>query len=189
MNAKEQVIGGEICAVPALTGVSAAKSSKFTAQLGQYLLAAALGAAIYASVSRYVIQTVAVVGTSMTPTLVDSQRYLLNRLVYQFHTPQRSDVVVLRDPLDQGFSVKRVVGVSGDLVRIRGGTVAVNGRVLVEEYLASGTATFPSQPVAEREYRCGPDEYFVLGDNRQNSLDSRVYGPVPLRNILGRVVH
>lgn len=130
-----------------------------------------------------------VVGQSMVPTLADSNRYLLNRWVYRVRAPQKSDIVVLRDPLDNGFSVKRIVATSGDSVYLSEGSIYVNGRRLNEPYLSAGTHTFATSKTSERLFKCGPDQFFVLGDNRQNSVDSRMYGPVPRQNILGLLVH
>jgi signal peptidase I len=149
---------------------------------------AALALASYFIISHFVLQSVQVVGVSMAPTLHDSQQYLLNRWVYYFRAPRRSDVVVLRDPIDQGFAVKRVIGTSGDCVCLKDGKVYVNGCKLDEPYLVSGMPTFPYMSDKEKPITLGKDEYFVLGDNRKNSADSRTYGPVPRRSILGLIV-
>lgn len=130
-----------------------------------------------------------VVGQSMVPTLADSNRYLLNRWIYHVRAPQRSDIVVIRDPLDNGFSVKRVVAASGDSVYLKEGSVYINGRKLQEPYLPSGTRTFTLSRASEQLFKCGQNQYFVLGDNRPNSVDSRMYGPIPKQNILGLVIH
>ena len=80
----------------------------------QCLVVAVLAAASYFVISHFLLQSVKVVGRSMVPTLCDSQHYLLNRWVYYVRAPQRSDVVVLRDPSDNGFSVKRIIATPGD---------------------------------------------------------------------------
>ena len=158
-------------------------------QAGQFLVVALLAFASYFFISRFFLQSVKVVGVSMVPTLRDSQQYLLNRWVLHLRAPHRADVVVLRDPVDNGFSVKRIVGVAGDSISVTHGAVYVNGQMLQEPYLVPGTRTFA--PPAEREqfFKCGPDQYFVLGDNRNFSVDSRAYGTIPRRNILGLLVH
>lgn len=150
------------------------------------LLACAL--ASYLLISHFLVQSVRVVGMSMLPTLHDSQLYLLNRWVLLFRAPQRSEIVVLRDPLDGGFAVKRVIAVDGDSVYLSGGDVYVNGQRLTEKYLPSGTATFSASRARDQLFKCRAGQYFVLGDNRANSLDSRTYGPVSRRDILGLII-
>src|ERR1043165_1913295 len=81
----------------------------FLQQIYQCFSVAALGRASYFIISHFVLQSVRVVGVSMVPTLSDSQQYVLNRWVYYFRSPKPSDAVVLRDPVDQGFAVKRII--------------------------------------------------------------------------------
>jgi len=157
-------------------------------QVCQCLGVAALAAASYFVVSNYLIRSVRVVGRSMVPTLVDSQNYLLNTWVYYLHPPRNSDIVVLRDPSDGGFSVKRIIATPGDWVWLKDGRVYLNGYKLKEPYLAPGTVTFTDPDHHAKLLRCGRDQFFVLGDNRRNSVDSRTYGLVPRRNILGPVL-
>jgi signal peptidase I len=157
-------------------------------QLLQFAIVGLLGFVSYFVISHYVLQTVKVVGRSMVPTLYDSQRYLLNRWIYHFHPPRHNDIVVLRDPSDNGFSVKRVIATPGDSLYMKDGYVYVNGARLNETYLAPNTPTFTDSKYREKLILCGKDQFFVLGDNRLNSIDSRAYGPVPRQNILGPIV-
>jgi signal peptidase I len=154
----------------------------------QGLAVIVLGFACYYFISHFCLQSVKVVGRSMVPTLSDSQRYLLNRWIYYFRPPQRQEVVVLCDPSDHGFSVKRVIAAAGDSVYLKDGCVYVNGRKLDEPYLLPGTPTFTFSALKEQLFKCGRDQYFVLGDNRNNSVDSRTYGLVPRQNILGQII-
>jgi signal peptidase I len=124
----------------------------------------------------------------MVPTLQDSQHYLLNRWVYHLHAPRHNDVVVLRDPSDNGFSVKRVIATPGESIYLKDGSVYLNGCKLAEAYLVPGTPTFTDSDYRDKLILCGKDQYFLLGDNRLNSIDSRAYGPVPRRNILGPII-
>ena len=142
----------------------------------------------YFVISHFFIESVTVVGQSMVPTLRDSQRYLLNRWIYYVHAPQQADIVVLRDPSDNGYSVKRVIGTPGDSIWLKDGNVYVNGSKLKETYLAPGTRTFTDSKCRDQLILCGKGQFFVLGDNRVNSIDSRTYGPVPRTNILGSIV-
>jgi signal peptidase I len=157
-------------------------------QIWQCLVVATLALASYFLVSHYLFQSVRVVGVSMSPTLYDSQMYLLNRWIYLVRAPERADIVVLRDPLDNGFSVKRVVALPGDTVFLKDGVIFVNGRKIKESYLKAGTPTYAAPNYREQLFKCGPDHYLVLGDNRLNSVDGRVYGPIPRQNILGMLM-
>jgi len=112
---------------------------------------------------------------------------LLNRWVFHVRQPRRTEIVVLRDPSDNGYSVKRVIGLAGDMIALKQGEVYVNGRKLAEPYLPPGTPTYTSS-FKDQIFRCPAGCYFLLGDNRKNSIDSRSFGPVPRANILGLVV-
>ncbi len=155
-------------------------------QIVQCLIVAALCLASYWGISHFLLQSVQVVGVSMSPTLHHAGFYLLNRGVYWLRQPRPGDVVVIRDPIDQTYSVKRIVAGPGDTVRLYAGRVYVNGRPLDEPYLPAETATWPYTH-GHDTFRCGPQEYFVLGDNRMDSTDSRVYGPVHRSRILGTI--
>ncbi len=165
-----------------------AKKPSLTQQAYQCAIAFIVGLISYFIFSHYVFQSVQVVGESMAPTLYDSQQYLLNRMIYHFRDPKRSDVVVLKDPQVKGFAVKRIIAGAGDRVDLRSGKVYVNGRRLSEPYLLPNTPTFPNYTEKEKTIFLGKDQYFVLGDNRNNSADSRIYGPVPRRSILGLII-
>jgi signal peptidase I len=157
-------------------------------QLLQVLVVAGLAFGSYFIVSHFFVQSVTVVGVSMAPTLADSQRYLLNRWVFHVRSPHSSDVVVIRDPMDNGYSVKRIVAVAGDSVWLREGNVYINGTRLAEPYLSPGTPTYASALSSDQVFQCAKNEFFVLGDNRNNSVDSRAYGPIPKQNILGLII-
>jgi signal peptidase I len=157
-------------------------------QIGQFLIVGALAVASYFVISHFFLQSVKIVGRSMVPTLCDSQHYLLNRWIYYVRPPRQSDIVVLRDPSDNGYSVKRVIAAPGDSIYLKDGNVYVNGSKLIETYLSPGTPTFTDSKYRDQLILCGKGQFFVLGDNRLNSIDSRAYGPVPRVNILGPIV-
>jgi len=133
----------------------------------------------------FVAQAFRVQGTSMEPLLEDGERIVVNKFVYRFRTIERGDVVVFWYPRDPSVSfIKRVVGLPGDTVEIRAGRLYVNNVTVDERYLPSSFRdgdTFPATEV-RRGY------YFVLGDHRRSSNDSRSWGEVPERYIYGRAV-
>jgi signal peptidase I len=152
-----------------------------------YLLVAVVAFGFFRFSHRYILQTVQVAGCSMSPTLLDAKCYLLNRVVYLIRDPEAKEIVVLQDPEDKSYAVKRIVARPGDGVYMANGCLFVNGKLLQEPYLEPGTKTYTSPRYRAQMWICGVNQYFVLGDNRNNSVDSRAYGAVPRRNILGMV--
>jgi signal peptidase I len=146
-------------------------------------LAVALGLAIVVMIFLY--QPVKVEGTSMNPLLSDQERIFINKFVYRFEPIERGDVVVFWYPLDRSKSfIKRVVGLPGEMVEIRAGHVYVNDRELPDQYV-------PGEYLDGSNYgphRVPDDSYFVMGDHRDSSNDSRVFGPVPRQFIYGKAV-
>lgn len=131
----------------------------------------------------FVAQAFRVQGTSMEPLLRDGDRIVVNKLAYRLGPIERGDVVVFWYPRDPSVSfIKRVVGLPGDQVEIRAGRVFVNGTPLREPYLPEGFRDADS--LATTEVRRG--HYFVLGDHRRSSNDSRSWGQVPEKYIYGR---
>ena len=133
----------------------------------------------------FVAQAFRVQGTSMEPLLLDGERIVVNKLVYRFQAIERGDVVVFWYPRDPSVSfIKRVVGLPGDLVEIRSGQLLVNGLPARESYLPASFHDGDNYPPTE--VRKG--YYFVLGDHRRSSNDSRSWGEVPEKYIYGRAV-
>jgi signal peptidase I len=153
-----------------------------------YLIIFAAAYGFFRLSHRYVLHVVQVDGVSMAPTLRDGQCYFLNRLIYSFRDPKPMDIVTLQDPEDQGFAVKRIVAQPGDRIYLNEGQLFVNGKALVEPYLERNTKTFPDARYRAQLWICGQNQYFMLGDNRNRSTDSRLYGAVPRKNILGMIV-
>ncbi len=134
-------------------------------------------------VVHLLVQNYRVDGPSMTPTLLNQQYILVDKAQYLFNKPQRGDVIVFEWPRDtsQDF-VKRVIGVPGDTVTVdAAGNVTVDGTQINEPYV--NDLTNPYQP---NTWKLGPNQYFVLGDNRGDSSDSRDWGPVPAKDIIGK---
>jgi signal peptidase I len=136
---------------------------------------------IYVFVRTFLLENYRVIGSSMEPTLLEGQFLVINKLEYRFHGPDRGDIVVFRDPNNPGRNlIKRAIGLPGEVVEIRSGTVVVDGRALEESYLPRlGTYSRPPSEL-------GPQAYFVLGDNRNNSSDSHNWGPVPASRLVGQ---
>ena len=135
----------------------------------------------------FIYQPVKVEGTSMMPALTDQERIFINKFTYRFGlgSIERGDMVVFWYPLDPSKSyIKRVIGAPGDTVEIDSGVVLVNGRPLREEYV-------PEEYRDQQSYSrrtVPPDQYFVLGDHRSSSNDSRAWGPVERKYIYGKAV-
>jgi signal peptidase I len=155
-------------------------------QIFQLLVVTILAVAGYYVISHYVLQAVRVDGVSMVPTLHNADQYYLKRWVLLMRPPQRGDIVVIKDPTDGGFAVKRIIATAGESVFLnKNGLVYVNGSKLSEPYLTPGTPTHTCAKADEEMISCGDGKFFVMGDNRDNSFDSRYYGPIPRQNILG----
>jgi signal peptidase I len=133
----------------------------------------------------FIIQPVKVEGTSMQPRLVDQERIFVNRFIYRFSEIHRGDIVVFWYPRDKSKSfIKRVLGIPGDEVEIRYGSVYVNGQKVEEPYLKAEFRDHESF----RRMAVPQDHYFVLGDHRNSSNDSRSWGFVPRDLIYGKAV-
>jgi len=135
----------------------------------------------------FLYQPVKVEGTSMMPALVDQERIFINKFVYKYGIGEvsRGDLVVFWFPGDPTKSyIKRVIGLPGDRVEVDGGAVLVNGSPLKEEYVPDEYR----DRISMSEFRVGPEEYFVMGDHRSSSNDSRSWGAVPRNYIYGKAV-
>ena len=139
------------------------------------LLTCVVFLAINATTGRFFID-----GNSMEPTLHDGQYIVVSKLVYELAEPGRGDIVVLQYPHDLSRNfIKRVIGVPGDEVVIDDGELIINGSGIEEPYIGQ-VGSYSGQ------WTLGPDELFVLGDNRNNSSDSHSWGVLPRENVLGR---
>src|SRR5579883_181164 len=133
----------------------------------------------------FLYQPVKVEGTSMMPSLDDQERIFVNKFVYRIEPIERGDIVVFRYPRDISKSfIKRVIAVGGDRVRIAAGQVYVNGRALEEDYVPREYADLRSY----QEIVVPPNSYYVLGDHRSLSNDSRDFGSVNVGFIYGKAV-
>lgn len=136
-------------------------------------------------IKTFLFQAFYIPSESMVPTLEKGDRVLVNKLAYDFGEIERGDIVVFRKPPGAPSSnvddfIKRVVGLPGDTIEARDGTVFVNGIRLDEDYLDASTRTDRL-----RVTEIGEGQIFVMGDNRENSADSRVFGPIDVDLIVG----
>ena len=152
---------------------------------GVWLRDLVISLAISAFIIIFLYQPVKVEGTSMMPSLVDQERIFVNKFVYRLEPIERGDIVVFRYPYDPSKSyIKRVIGMAGDRIRIDAGQVYVNEQALDESYVPpeySDPRTFPEAVVPA-------NSYYVLGDHRSMSDDSRNFGPVNQSFIYGKAV-
>jgi len=136
-------------------------------------------------VLRFAVQNYRVDGQSMEPSLHDQEYILVDKAAYLFHPPERGDIIVFEYPFDpQVDYIKRIIAIPGDTISVVGETVAVDGVNLNEPYINKDDLFNPFGPIKNLVVKSG--EYFVMGDNRGNSSDSREWGFVPRQNIIGK---
>jgi signal peptidase I len=147
------------------------------------------GSLCYLLITHFLFLSVQVDGYSMVPSLEDSGHYWVNRMAYTRSEPHSCDIVALKDPRDETLVVKRIIAGPGQSIYLHQGKVYVDGKRLTEPYLNEKTYTFAYERKSGEKFVCvGKDEYFVMGDNRNNSTDSRTFGTVPRQNIVGKLV-
>lgn len=132
-------------------------------------------------VLQVTVQSSIVVGCSMKPTLEDGQRLLVSKVSYTFHEPERGDIIIFHPPGNrQADYIKRIIGLPGDTVEVKEGKVYINGVSLDEPYIKEPPVYSTQQSEIEK------NNYFVLGDNRNNSNDSHNNWTVPRQSIIGK---
>lgn len=164
------------------------------------VIVVAIAAAL--AVQAFIVKPYRIPSPSMAGTLVSGDRILVNRLAYAFSDVSRGDVIVFRWPKDRSVVfVKRVIGLPGDVLSLRDGRVFVNGELLEEPYLFQqegkpeptvcaaelAVSSFGQPWGLEHPYKVPANSYFVMGDNRMQSDDSRDWGIVPRADVIGRV--
>lgn len=164
-------------------GMPQEQSDSFFTELLKFVVVAAV---IVLPVRLFIAQPFIVSGESMSPTFENGEYLIVDELTYRLEAPKRGDVVIFRYPRDpKEFFIKRIIGLPGETVVIQGGTVSVRG--------VDGTTTTLDEPYVKNlgnggdtEYVVDQDSYFVMGDNRPESSDSRIWGLMPRDNLIGR---
>ena len=151
-------------------------------KLRDIIIVLAIAASIFL-LTRLVIQNFVVDGNSMEPNMSSGQWVLVNKLAYKVGDPARGDVVVFNSPSPSGppVLIKRIIGLPGETVKIEGGKVYINDKLLTESYISVTTTTTKYNPCT-----LGDNEYFVMGDNRHNSSDSRSWGKLDRSMMIGK---
>ncbi len=160
------------------------KTSSITRDIITFVL---LVIVVVVPIRLFIAQPFIVDGSSMFPTFQNGNYLIVDELTYDFSKPQRGDVIVFRYPGNPSiFYIKRIIGLPNETITIKDGRVTITepsgaARALTEPFISAKDTTYNIKTTL------GPKQYFVMGDNRPESSDSRVWGPVPSRNIIGRV--
>ena len=150
--------------------------------------ALALAVVISVVLNLFVVQVTEVRQNSMVPTLLQNDRVLVSKVDYRIGAPQRGDIIVFNPPIQDATIpyVKRVIAVGGETVDLRNGNVFVNGKQV--DFPQAHGATQAQAPQIVYPFKVPEGQIFVMGDNRTFSSDSRTFGPVPVANIIGKVI-
>lgn len=171
---QEQYIGEE-------ENTLARGAKKFGLVIFEAVKVIVISLAIILPIRYFLVQPFIVKGASMQPNFHDSEYLIINEIDYRLNDPERGEVIILKDPLDpQVYFIKRIIGLPGETVEIKNGRVFINDQALIETYIEEfGTDTFDA-------VKLELEQYYVMGDNRTNSFDSRKFGPVPRKSIIGK---
>ena len=132
---------------------------------------------------RFSVQSFKVEGESMEPSFHNNEYLIVDKLTYHFRSPARGDVIVFHSPQSDGvLLIKRIIGLPGEKVEIKGGELYINGYQLLQEKPHFDSIPYPNYSVTVPR-----GQYWVIGDNRSNTTGSHIFGPVPRHNIIGRV--
>jgi signal peptidase I len=169
--------------MPAATQVEASERS-WLSVIGEYVVIFVVAYLLAFVLQNFLFGIFEIKQHSMESTLYEYDRVFITRLTYKYSDPKRGDVIILLDPMgSQDDFVKRVIALPGEEIAIKNGVVYINGKKLNEPYINSDHDIDNM-----RSRRIAPEEFFVMGDNRTVSSDSRRFGPIPRSNILGKVL-
>lgn len=162
----------------------------------EYVLITAGAIVLALLIQAFVVKPYKIPSASMSPTLEVGDRVLVNRLAYHLRQPHRGDIIVFNSPTLHMTLIKRIIGLPGDTISLHDGLVYINGKRLNEPYLRQANGSYtptvpavtsgPPQPWSlDRPYTVPAGQYFVMGDNRTDSDDSRYWGPVSRSDLIG----
>lgn len=159
---------------------------KWKKEVIEWVKSIAIAVLLAFTIKYFICDIILVDGSSMNPTLYNGDRVFVNIIGMRITKVEHSDIIVFTPSIEpDSFYIKRIIGLPGDIVRVKDGKVSINGTELDEPYLAPGTETF-----GDLEIKVPEDKVFVMGDNRENSEDSRdpQLGPVPIKSVKGKAV-
>ncbi len=170
------------------------KRSSTTRTILEYVILAVVAIAVALLIQQFLVKPYRIPSASMEDTLLIGDRVLVDRISWRFSEPQRGDIVVFHPPFDGPVLIKRIVGLPGDVISLRDGSVYINDKLLDEPYVrVINGQQVPSQPFTnglpwslQSPYLVPDGTYFVMGDNRTDSGDSREFGPVERGQFVGR---
>lgn len=155
--------------------------SKIVREIIEWIKSLAIAGLLAIIIHTFLFAVVIVSGPSMETTLHNNERLIMNKMVYNFNDPKHGDIIVFHATENDDY-IKRVIGLPGDTVEYRNNQLFLNGEPVDEPYLNDSTYTNDYEPLILPE-----GSYFVMGDNRLNSTDSRIIGPISEDQIVGRV--
>ena len=160
----------------------------------EYVVLAIVAVAVALLIQAFLVKPYRIPSASMEDTLLIGDRVLVDRISWRFSQPQRGDIVVFHPPFDGPVLIKRIIGLPGDEISVSGGFVSINGKRLDEPYVrrVNGRQE-PSEPFSnglpwslQKPFKVPAESYFVMGDNRTDSGDSREFGPIKRAQFVGR---
>lgn len=143
--------------------------------------------AIFLFVYLLILQPHKIHGKSMFPNFDDGEFLLTDKISYRFNKPARGDVIVFKSPDGKDEYIKRIIGIPSETIKVQDGKVYINGKEIVESYLSEDQYTNAGRFAENgKEFKIPEDSYFVMGDNRDHSLDSRAFGFIEREKIVGK---
>lgn len=158
--------------------------------LFDFLETGVVALSIFVVAYLFLVQPHEIKGNSMEPNFHNNEYILTDKISYRFSEPKRGDVIIFKAPKNPDIDyIKRIIALPGERVKIQNGLVYIDGKLLKEPYLKDTTNLFPGSFMREGiDITVPPEEYFAMGDNRSHSSDSREFGPIPARLIIGRAL-